>query len=108
MTTLAGANSRATVRSRIGRGRFETWFPMARASAQPGEFAQPFHFGAGRQGAILLHHLAHLHVLLDDLIHFLHAGAAALGDALAPLAIDDVVVAALLVGHGIDDGLDLL
>src|SRR6266849_893946 len=65
-----------------------------------------FHFGAGGHGAVLLHHGAHLEVLLEDGVDVLDGGAAALGDALAAFAVDDVVVAALLVGHGIDDGFD--
>ena len=40
--------------------------------------------------------VAHLQVLLEDLVHFLHGGAAACGDALAAFAVDDVVIAALL------------
>src|SRR5712692_4991601 len=77
-------------------------------SGEAREFAQAFHLGAGGQGAVLLHHLAHLHVLLEDLVDLLHGGAAAFGDALAALAVDDVVVAAFLVGHGIDDGFEAL
>ena len=44
--------------------------------------------------------------MLQNRIDVLHGRAAAFGDALAPLAIDHVVIAALLVGHGVDDGLD--
>src|SRR5256885_15576215 len=69
--------------------------------------AQAFHFAAGGHGAVLLHHLAHLHVLLQDLVDFLNASAAPFGDALTAFAVDDVVIAALLIGHGVDDGFDL-
>ena len=41
-----------------------------------------------------LHHFTHLRVLLQQIVHFLDRCSAALGDALAPLAIDDHVVRA--------------
>src|SRR5579863_5820324 len=56
--------------------------------------------------ADLLEHLAHLGVLAEELVHILHRGAGACGYALAAAAGDDLVIAALLGGHGIDDGLD--
>src|SRR5260370_38546131 len=71
---------------------------------QTAEFAEAFHFCAGGHGAVLLHHGAHLQALLEDGVDVLNGGAAAFGDALAALAVDAVVVAALLVGHGVDDG----
>src|SRR5216683_6561511 len=75
-------------------------------SRQTREFAEAFHFAAGGHGAVLLHHGAHLQVLLEDGINVLNRCAAALGDALPALAVNNVMVAALLVGHGIDDGFD--
>src|SRR5256885_720224 len=107
MTTPARPNGHASVAAADRRGRFLT-MPNGRALAQTSELPQAFHLRARRQRPILFHHLAHLHVLLDDLVHFLHARAAALGDALAPLPVNHVMVAALLVGHGIDYGFDLL
>src|SRR6266478_651326 len=75
-------------------------------SGQAGEFAEAFHFGARDHGAILLHHCAHLQVLLEDGVDVLDCGAAPLGDAFAPFAIDDIIVAALLVRHRVDDRFD--
>ena len=59
------------------------------------ELAEAFQAASAGQAAVLLHHAAHVGVLLEDLIHFLHSGAAAFGDALAALAVDQVVVGAL-------------
>src|SRR5437016_6785530 len=75
-------------------------------SRKAGELAEAFHFVAGGHGAVLLHHGAHLQVLLEDDVDVLHRRAAAFGDALASLAVNNVVVAAFLVGHGVDDGFD--
>src|SRR5216684_3743320 len=75
-------------------------------SRQTREFAEAFHFAAGGHGAVLLHHGAHLQVLLEDGVDVLDGGATALGDALAAFAVNDVVVAALLVCPGVDDGFD--
>src|SRR6266851_5142015 len=77
-------------------------------SRQTREFAEAFHFAAGGHSAVLLHHGAHLQVLLEDGVNVLDRCAATLGDALPPLAVNNVVVAALFVGHRIDDGLHLL
>ena len=44
--------------------------------------------------------------MLEHLIHFLHGGAAAAGDALAALAVDQVGVGALVRGHRVDDGFE--
>ena len=41
-------------------------------SREAGEFAEAFHFAACGEGAVLLHHGAHLQVLLEDLIDVLH------------------------------------
>src|SRR6266436_2262827 len=57
---------------------------------------------------LLLHHGAHLQVLLEDRVNVLNRCAAAFGDALTALAVNNVMVAALFVGHRIDDGLHLL
>ena len=51
-------------------------------------------------------HLAHLGVLAEEVVDLLHASAGAVGDAFAAGAVDDLVVLALAVGHGVDDGLD--
>src|SRR6266700_8143373 len=75
---------------------------------QTREFAEAFHFAAGGHSAVLLHHGAHLQVLLEDRVNVLNCCAAALGDALTALAVNNVMVAALFVGHRIDDGLHLL
>ena len=55
----------------------------------------------------MLHHGAHLQVLLQDLVDVLNGGAAAFCDALAALTVDDIVILTLLIGHGVDDGFDL-
>src|SRR5260370_31148071 len=70
------------------------------ALAHSREFAEALHPGTGGHCAVLLHHRAHLQVLLEDLIYVLHRGTAALRDALAPLAVNHVVVAAFFVGRG--------
>src|SRR5713226_7821110 len=77
-----------------------------RRSGQSGELAKTLHFCTGSHGPVLLHHRTHLEVLLENRVDVLHGGAASFGDALAAFSVDDVVVAALLVGHGIDDGFD--
>ena len=51
-----------------------------------------------------LHHFTRLRVLLQQIVHVLHAGAAALGDAAAARTVDEHVVAALFGSHGVDDG----
>ena len=56
--------------------------------------------------AHLLEHLGHLGVLAEEVVDVLNLGAGAFGDALAAAAVDDLVVAALLVGHGVDDGFE--
>ena len=50
--------------------------------------------------------LRHLIVLAEEVVDLLDAGAGAGGDAFAAAAVDEVGVAALLVGHGVDDGFD--
>src|SRR5580765_4124972 len=77
-------------------------------SGEASEFAEAFHFCASGHGAVLLHHGAHLHVLLNDGVDVLHRGAAAGGDALAALAVDQIVIAAFGIGHGVDYGFNLL
>src|ERR1700722_12665214 len=71
-------------------------------SFQAGEFAYAAHF-CFCVVAVLLHHLAHVGVLLQDLIYFLHRRAAAERDAFAPLAVNQIRIRALLGGHGIND-----
>jgi len=39
-----------------------------------------------------LEHLSHLGVLAEEVVDVLHGGAGAFGDALAPVAVDDLVV----------------
>src|SRR6202162_2276687 len=51
------------------------------------EFAEALEAALGGERAVLLHHLAHLQVLLQDLVHFLHGGAAAAGDAFPALGV---------------------
>src|ERR1700722_10478462 len=48
------------------------------------EFAEALEAALGGERAVLLHHRAHLQVLLQHLIHLLHGGPAAAGDAFAP------------------------
>src|SRR5262245_28664050 len=63
---------------------------------------------AGEPGhpAELFQHLLHLHELLQQSIHFFDRGAAALRDALAAAAVDDVLFTALIRRHRADDRLD--
>ena len=49
-------------------------------------------------------HFAHLHVLAQHLIYFLHAGSGATRDTLAAAAGDQFVIFSLGRGHGVDDG----
>src|SRR5690242_3523496 len=67
------------------------------------QFAEAAHFAA-HGVAVHFHHAAHVGILLEDLIHFLDSSAAAPRDALAALAVDEIVVGALGGGHRIDDG----
>lgn len=57
-------------------------------------------------GAHGFEHFAHLGVLTEEVVDLLNGGSGAAGDALAAAAVDDLVVAALLSGHGVDDDLD--
>ncbi len=50
--------------------------------------------------------LRHLGVLAEEVVDLLDGGAGAGGDAFSAAAVDEVGVAALLVGHGVDDGFD--
>src|SRR5512143_1806443 len=54
-----------------------------------------------------LHHLAHFDILLQKTVDFLHGTAAAACDALAPAAVQDVVMGTLLGSHRVDDCLDM-
>src|SRR5579864_3476459 len=74
-------------------------------SFQAAELAEAAHLRFGH-GTVLLHHAAHVAVLPEDFVDLLHAGAAPAGDALAALAVDQIVIGALGGGHRIDDGLD--
>ena len=58
--------------------------------------------------AHLLEHLAHLRILPEKVVHFLHRSARSAGDALATAAVDHVVVTAFVSGHRIDDGFDMI
>ena len=62
------------------------------------------HFGHATARAHALEHFAHLGVLAEEIVDLLDGGAGAEGDALAAAAVDDGGVAALLGGHGVDDG----
>src|SRR6185295_13375435 len=66
---------------------------LAAATGEPGHAAE------------LLQHLLHLHELLQQTIHFLNRGPAALRDALAPAAVDDVLLPPFVRRHRADDGL---
>ncbi len=55
-----------------------------------------------------LHHLLHLAELLDEAVDVTDRGAAAVGDAGAAAAVDDLGLAPLLRGHRADDRLDRL
>src|SRR5580658_8629213 len=70
---------------------------------EAGEFAYAAHFSFGVI-AILLHHLAHVGVLLQHLIHFLYRSAATESAALATLAVNQVGISALRSGPGMDNG----
>ena len=51
-------------------------------------------------------HLSHLGVLAEEVVDVLDGGSGAAGDAFAAVAVDDLVVEALFLGHGVDDGFD--
>lgn len=51
-------------------------------------------------------HFAHLGVLAEEVVDLLDRCAGAGGDAFAAGAVDEFVVLAFLVGHGVDDGFD--
>jgi hypothetical protein len=88
-------------------GRFEHLLFACEAGGRlhAGEFAEAAHLRF-RVAAVLLHHAAHVRVLLQDLVHFLDGGAAAAGDSFAALAVDEAIIGAFGGGHGIDDGFD--
>src|SRR5262249_38668879 len=54
--------------------------------------------------AHVLEHLSHLGVLAEELVDFLDSGARSAGDAFAAAAVDDLVMLALVLRHGVDDG----
>ena len=54
----------------------------------------------------MFHHFRHLGVLSEEVVDLRDGGAGAEGNAFAAAAVDDGGVAALLVGHGVDDGFD--
>jgi len=53
-----------------------------------------------------LEHFAHLGVLAEEVVDVLDRGSAAAGDALAAVAVDDLVVETLFLRHRVDDGFD--
>src|SRR5262245_57855855 len=59
-----------------------------------------------RHSSKLLQHLLHLHELLQHAVYFFDRRSAALRNALAAAAADDVLLAPLLRRHRVDDGLD--
>src|SRR5471030_1772701 len=66
------------------------------------------HFGHSAFCGEFLHHLLHLLVLLDQATDVLHLGAGTHGDPTFARTTDQLRVAALGRGHGIDDGFHLL
>ena len=60
----------------------------------------------GPRGAHHFEHFAHLGVLLEEIVDLLDGGSGAGGDAFAAAAVDEFVVAAFAVCHGVDDGFD--
>src|SRR5918993_3106952 len=58
--------------------------------------------------AHLRHHLLHLPELLQELLHLLDRGAAPFGDARRPPSPNNIGIAALVGGHGVDDGFEPL
>src|SRR5215207_3153775 len=52
----------------------------------------------------ILHHLLSLDVLLQELIHRLHACPASLGNPLLATPVENLMAAALLGRHRVDDG----
>jgi len=65
------------------------------------------HFGASA-GAHGFEHLAHLGMLLEEVVDLGDLDAGAEGDALAAAAVDDRGVLAFLFGHRVDDGFHAL
>src|ERR1035441_3891719 len=87
--------------------------PRIATANLPAEFLAGLHLGheallgfEAAAGAHGLEHFAHLGVLAEQVVDVLDGGAGAAGDALAAAAVGDLVVAAFLGGHGVDDGLD--
>src|SRR5271169_532765 len=77
-------------------------------SGQSRELSQSLQLRPRGHRAVLLHHRAHLQILLQNLIHILHGRPAALRNPLPPLPVNNIVVLPLLIRHRIDDSLDLL
>src|SRR6266568_7332936 len=92
--TVAASGGRALFRQPLKALSTDSFF----SSRQSRKLAEAFHFAARHHSAVLLHHCAHLKVLLENRIDVLHSGAAAFRDALAALAVNDVVIAPLFVG----------
>jgi len=105
MATIA-ADSRNTIWFQLAMG-VTCLLGLGFLALEAREFSEAFHFCARSHRAVLFHHRAHLHVLLDDLIYILHGSAAAFGDAFTAFAVDHVVIATLFVGHGIYNGFHL-
>src|SRR5215470_9670383 len=59
------------------------------------ELPEPLHLRPRSHGPILLHHLTHLQVLLQELVDLLDAGTASGRDALPSLPIDHAVITPL-------------
>src|SRR6267143_1044988 len=66
--------------------------------------AQPLAEKASRKA---LHHFTRLGILFEQLVDFLDAGPAALGNAATPAAVDDHVIGPFMGRHGINDRDDM-
>src|SRR5690242_17610853 len=80
----------------FGRLAPETSAHASHSACQPAEVAKPAHHTAHAAPGHHPHHFSHFRIFVNHLIDFLYGSAAALGNALAPRRIQDVVVAPLI------------
>src|SRR5258708_7371316 len=110
---LRVASLRMTLLGGCGREEATATAKAGLSTLLSAEFLAALHLGhhalLGFDAASSTHsfeELSHLGVLAQEVVYVLDGGAGAFGYALAPVAVDDLVVVAFLVGHGVDDGLD--
>src|SRR5277367_4469319 len=77
-------------------------FEGLRPALQPRKLAQPAHLSL-RVAAVLLHHLPHVRILLQNLIHFLHRRPTPRRNPLPSLAVNQIRIRPLFRRHRIDN-----